>query len=97
MSYTLCFRETLVDAVDFLFVHIVMCYIRYFIFHPIQESKYERVIVKLVEEKEAALQEKLVAENALSDLLRDTQEKDAAHRETCKILEVNRRTSRVTK
>ena len=60
-------------------------------FNLIQESEYERVIEMLVEEKEAALKEKFVAERALSDLQRDTQEKDAAHVEICKELEVNRR------
>ena len=58
--------------------------------HLIQESEYERAIEMLAEEKDAALKGKFVAERALSNLQRDTQEKDAAHAETCKKLEVNR-------
>ena len=77
-------------------MYVVICYLRSFIFNLIQEEyEYKLAIGQLVEEKEAALQGKLVAEKALSDHLRDTQEKDAAHAETCKIQEVNRRTSGV--
>ena len=76
-------------------MYVVICNVRSSIFNVIQESEYKLAIGQLVEEKEAALQGKLVAEKALSDLLRDTQDKDAAHAETRKFQEVNRRTSGV--